>query len=417
MVNSMSNINSGTFSINSISANSISTELPKDTNITQLYSGIIQHSGAMLPFDMVYNQAYLVVFDDIRYKFINDSWKIGDMEKYGFEIYRVNGVTTIYTSDDGIHNLSISKINPFMTNLANYVYDRTNNIDAISVNTDRISAKSISVEADDDTNITFWASASMDYGRDSMLMGSIDSKPLIPDQYYFIIFDGVKYKRKCVLNNYGEYSIGDRIKDGFRVFDYGDGTIGFNTSDTNGHTISIYSMETCVTDLIEYINGRKTIFIELPNKTKTTLLRSGTTNDYTSSLDGKFLTPNQTYLVVFDGIEYKFICYRDANGDLYLGRYRDMAIYGFYIKEDYGGISNIYTSDSKEHNFSISIIEPFMTNLADYINALELKISYLESKLQSWEYISALTSVDKNLLNYNFISNSLGFEAVIKEAE
>lgn len=121
MVNSMNKINSGFFAFNQISAKSVSMQLPEETNGTLLFSGIIDHSGYILPFNLTLNQAYLVVFDGIRYKFMYTSNKIGDKSKYGFEIVPSAGYTTVYTADDGKHDFSISIIKSSMTNLADYI--------------------------------------------------------------------------------------------------------------------------------------------------------------------------------------------------------------------------------------------------------------------------------------------------------
>lgn len=303
-----------------------------------------------------------------------------------------------------INNTMVDNLMDFPQSLSD-ITDRLNDYQN-AFETSALRAYNIDAKVIDDTNSTLICSASIEPERYSMIIGSYSFNP---GQYYKVIFDGIRYARKCILESDEERSVGSLYRDGFRVYCDNSDTVNLAVSDPVGHTISVYTTSSYMTDLASYIFDKsqnidaisvnaetistdtistdtistKSVSVELPDKTKTTLLRSGTTNDYTSSLNGRFLTPNRTYLVVFDEIEYKFVCVQDSYGALRLGSYSDMSKYGFYICEDGDGISNIYTSDNKEHNFSISIIEPSMTNLADYINVLELRISYLESKLQS----------------------------------
>lgn len=276
-------------------------------------------------------------------------------------------------------------------------------VDRLSNITQSLKTNNIEVEVGDDTDVVLLCSISMEPGYSNILIGV----SLTPGQYYLVIFDDVKYKCQCIQYEDGSLLLGDESKYGFHIYKGNDGFINWCVSDTNRrHTISIYSMGLHTTNLVEYIYDRinnieattvstdtistksvstKSVSVELPDEANVTPplfsgLISGTSGTSLGwTLGSAILTLNQTYLVVLDDIEYKFVCTQNGFGELYLG---DYSKYGFVIKQD-NNETNIYTPDDGRHDLSISVIEPSVTDLADYINALELRISYLESKLQS----------------------------------
>ena len=145
----------GSVTTDSVTAKSISIEMPDDTSLTFVLS--LNTENTINKADQILGQwllipdwYYIVVYDNSTYTFkcIQDTYGcyIGDKLKYGFKVYQDDsGITSLYLKDNEGHNFSLSKKEPYMANLCSYIVELKSRIKALE---DQFNALSIAEEVD-----------------------------------------------------------------------------------------------------------------------------------------------------------------------------------------------------------------------------------------------------------------------------
>lgn len=178
------------------------------------------------------------------------------------------------------------------------------------------------------------------------------------NEWYKLIYDGVEYVSKCVIEQNIRYLRFPNTPGEFYILQLASGVFNVCKSDNKEHSIILYKLSNA--------------------PILSTTFKAGVLN---CPCDNNLLVPNQRYKLEYDGVVYISKCI-SIMGSCSL----DFAEVpgGFCITQGSSGQSDMHrTGDLSERSVVLYKLEPQMTDLTDCLNNLCLRIQKLEAQLNN----------------------------------